>query len=272
MASFDSNNPQRPYTSPYSGGYSYGSGSSSAFNAYNPAPAQSTPNPLNSFGSSNNTYGTGANTSGSFSDRDRPAYDARVDNYKQSTNAEFDNYKPAYLKTPDMVPTSYSTSYDGNSYKTPEFKETGRFWTEGTSPAEHKPEDINKQNPRSLNKVLDPENIRYYHFFNLKRVPYKLKHYLYYSEDLNMDFDVNNYNRMDVKMGRPPRLRHYLRYYDQKYDYELNPKGKYYGDMYTLSEQSQSSKIISSREYQGKYSNQLDYINFKAFMSQEKHH
>jgi hypothetical protein len=272
MSSFDSNNPQRSYTSPY-GGYSYGS--SSSFNAYNSPQAQPlqdrNANPLNPYGSNTGAYGTGSSASGSFFDRDKPAYDP-VDNYKQSTNAEFDHYKPAYLKNPDMVPTSYSTSIDGTSYKPMEGRETGRFFTEGTSPImEDKPEG-KTNNPRSLNKVLDPENIRYYHLFNLKRVPYKLKHYLYYSEDLNMDFDVNNYNRMDVKMGRPPRLRHYLRFYDLKYDYEMNPKGKYYGDMYTLSEQSQSSKIISSREYKGKYANQLDFINFKAFMSQEKHH
>jgi len=210
----------------------YGSSSATAYSSFG------TQNP--NYNSQNQGYSGQSNYSGYSSNNTGAA-----SNYKPSKTSEFDNYKPNFSSSDS---NQSSSEWDKNSAVT---------------------DRVNA--PKTGDNVLDPENIKYYHMFNLKKSPYKLKHYLYFSEDLNMNFDVSNYNRMDVKMGRPPHLRHYIRYYDMKYDYELNPRGKHYGDMYTLTDKNQSPNIVYSKEYRGKYANQLDYINFKVYMTQEKY-
>lgn len=204
------------------------------------------------FGAQNQGSSGQSNFSGSSSNNSYPSYgrENKTDSYKPPSSSGYDSFQHNYdYNKTNSSSASGSSGLFGNTDK----------------PAER------ANLPKSDNAVLDPENIRYYHLFNLKKSPYKLKHYLYFSEDLNINFDVTNYNRMDIKMGRPPLLRHYIRFYDMKYDYELNPRGKHYGDMYTLTDKNQSQNIVYSKEYRGKYSNQLDYINFKVYMTQEKY-
>lgn len=292
MSSFDRDSSSRPNSSPlYSGPYTsapftaypssgFSSPSTIPYTQQNPSsierPSEFGPN----YGSSSSPSNTATPSYGSLFDRPMNT-SASYDNYKQSSNTDFDSYKPAYLNSIDNPRTSTTSSYDP---QTPKLQ--GGAWnpnaTNNIAPMNYlgqtnEPVAQDKYGdkanvPKAGNSVLDPENIRYYHMFNLRKVPYKLKNYLYYSEDMNMNFDIINYNRMDVKMGRPPILKHYLRFYDIKYDHELNPRGKYYGDMYTLTDANNTSKIVYSKEYQGKYANQLDYINFKVFMTQEKYH
>lgn len=129
--------------------------------------------------------------------------------------------------------------------------------------------DGNKSSRSNL-RNHEPENMRYYHLFNLKREPYRLRHYMYYSNDLNMDFHVDNYNKLGLKQGKAPHINYYMRYYDLKFENELDPKGKHYGSFYTLTNDNQGQNVVHNKEYKGYYSRQLDYVNFKLAMSQEK--
>lgn len=60
-----------------------------------------------------------------------------------------------------------------------------------------------------------------------------------------------------------------MRYYDVKYDKELDPKGKYYGNLYTLTDDNQKDNIVYTNNYNGVYSRQADYLNYKMMSSQE---
>ena len=227
-------------------------------------------NPFSPTYSSLNSSNSNSNASlyGPNSDGIRSSYNTPNNDFKLSSNSDFDNYKPAYLNTPDYKLSSqnYGDREEGSSSewgtRTYDDQSTGKSQREG---GQAERSSISPSVPGT-----DPENLRYYHMLNTSRRPYKLKYYLYFSEDLNKDFDVHNYIRMDSKLGRPPMLQHYLRFYNMKYDYELNPKGKAYGDMYTLTNDNQSTNIINSKEYKGRYANQLDYINFKTQVGQEK--
>jgi len=277
MSSFDSNylrpNPSSPYST-YASNSPYSPSNQSPYSSQNqPSSDRSSP-----FGSSsfNRPYTShvpnkpNQSLQGSSYDNYKPSYaNSNFDNYKSASNADVDNnYKPAYLARPDVKP-SYR-AYDDRTNKLPTDSNTGIYGQSGDFGIDGGLGDTSSGS-KSPVSVTDPENLRYYHMFNLKKVPYKLRHYLYYSEDLNVNFDVKNYNRMDIKMGRPPNIKHYLRFYDMKYDYELNPKGKNYGDMYTLTDKNQTPNIVYTKEYKGRYSNQLDYINFKVYMNQEKY-
>ena len=109
----------------------------------------------------------------------------------------------------------------------------------------------------------------FYHLFNSRKGGYRLKHYMYFSNDLNVDFDVKNYNKWGLKMGRAPVVKNYNRFYDLKYEDELKPTDKHYGNFYTNTSDN-DHHVISNREYKGFYSSQLDYVNFKMSMTQEK--
>lgn len=216
------------------------------------------------------TYSSSGSSSSSPFNTQNPSYTSQNQGFTGQSNfpGSSGSGYPSYRKenTDSYKPPSF-TGYDSFQHNYDYSKAKSSSDTSGGFGNIDKPANL----PKSDNAVLDPENIRYYHLFNLKKSPYKLKHYLYFSEDLNINFDVTNYNRMDIKMGRPPLLRHYIRFYDMKYDYELNPRGKHYGDMYTLTDKNQSQNIVYSKEYRGKYANQLDYINFKVYMTQEKY-
>ncbi len=221
----------------------------------------------NQYGSNSSSYSPHSSqnpTSNSY----RPPYaDNRLsDNYQSQLTTDTREYKPAYLREPEKKP-SYSLYNDKTNQISHDSGANESY--DGFSSSNLTAEKLSM--PKTPGSVTDPENLRYYHMFNLKSSPYRLKHYLYFTEDVNLNFNITNYNRMDIRLGRPPMLKHYLRFYDMKYDYELNPQGKNYGDMYTLTASSQNPNIIYSKEYKGKYSTQLDYINFKVMMAQEKY-
>jgi hypothetical protein len=226
------------------------------------------------FGSSQNTSG------GTFSYDKDDKYSSKTSSsynaYNPSGSSSFydGSYKPSYQTQAKEYDRNVSPNY-GFSYDKPTSVNFDDKWggdqpSTNEAPQEGKDSRIQNYALRLGVSAYDPENMKYYHFFNLKRTPYKLKHYMYYSNELNMDFDIQNYNKLAVKMGRPPRLSHYMRFYDMKYENELNPVGKHYGNFYTLTDDNQNPNIVYNKEYKGVYSNQLDFVNFKLALSQEK--
>jgi hypothetical protein len=87
---------------------------------------------------------------------------------------------------------------------------------------------------------------------------------------MNMDFNIRHYNKYGLKQGKPSDLKYYLRFYDMKFDNELDPKGKYYGNFYTLTQDGHGENIVNHKEYKGYYSRQTDYVNYKLSMAQDR--
>ena len=133
------------------------------------------------------------------------------------------------------------------------------------------PNQNNQQmNAYSNINIHDSESKRYYMLFNLRQRPYKLQYYMYFNNNLNMEFDVQHYNRLSLNMGRPPASNFYPRYYDFRYENESQGENvRHYSSLLSNTGNMENEKVIKQREYKGVYSNQLDYINFKHQMGQE---
>lgn len=133
-------------------------------------------------------------------------------------------------------------------------------------------------NKGSKDKLQDIQNMHYFINFNTKKDPsYRLKHYLYFGEDAKQNFEINVYNKFYRNLFHPPDLKYYLRYYNQKYDFEMKNfdkenqnKNRFYSLYYENWEEANHDKeIISTQEYKGFYSKQNDYQFFKIQLSQE---
>ena len=112
---------------------------------------------------------------------------------------------------------------------------------------------------------FDEEEKKMFTMFNYRREPYKLKHYLYFTNDTQEDFTINYYNRMNINKTRPPVLKNYLRYYDIKYDSEKDTAKSSSPYSYSTFYQQEvdNENIVKTKPYNGYYSNDIDYINFK---------
>ena len=119
--------------------------------------------------------------------------------------------------------------------------------------------------PRNKLYNFDGEERKMFTLFNYSREPYKLKHYLYFNNDTQQDFTINQYNRMNINITRPPVLKNYMRFYDIKYDSEKNnakSSSPYSYSTFYLQE-VENGDIVKTKPYNGPYSNQMDYLNFK---------
>lgn len=127
-------------------------------------------------------------------------------------------------------------------------------------------------------ETKEVKNMRYFIQFNTKNDSnYRLKHYLYFGEGAKQNFEINFYNKFYRNLFYPPDLKYYPRYYNQKYDFEMESfnqknekKNRFYSLFYENWEDADHDKeIITTKEYKGFYSKQPDYQFFKIQLSQE---
>lgn len=127
-------------------------------------------------------------------------------------------------------------------------------------------------------KIEDLENVKKFIEFNSKKDPeYRLKHYLYFRDDARQNFVINHYNKFYRSLYNPPNVKFYPRYYNQKYDFEIQSfdqenrnKNRFYSLFYeNWDDTTHDRDVISTKEYKGHYSNQTDFHLFKIQMAQE---